>query len=171
MRVLLKQLGLVALMTVWAVGAVWAQNTSNGAGSATTFQTSHTSGKVGIQLSQQLYCDGKSLLQGDVGLIFGLLMVFFGIWALVRGSKMAPALITIIFGALVTALPSLVESSLGGIGQLLSDSNMTGSSTSANATPYSVPNCSSTDNLDLSQQDMDELSGQSNSGNYLPGQR
>lgn len=84
-----------------------------------------TDGKLGEVLSAQLYCGVKTLVEGNIGLAIGLLIMFAALWSLARGGKMAPALISIMFGALITALPSLVESSMGGLAQLMSETGMT----------------------------------------------
>jgi len=55
--------------------------------------------------------------------------VAVGIWSLIQGGGVGTAIITIISGALITALPGLVESFLGGLGSLVRESGISSSAT------------------------------------------
>ena len=94
-------------------------------------------GQVATNLSKQLYCETKGLLQGPFGTILGLIMVAVGIWSLIQGGGVGTAIITIISGALITALPGLVESFLGGLGSLMRESGI------SSRTDYAAPVCQS----------------------------
>jgi len=72
-----------------------------------------TDSQAGLSLSQQFYCQAKGVLSGNLGLIAGLLLALTGLWAMVNGS-LTGGVITLICGALITALPSLTESFLKG---------------------------------------------------------
>lgn len=82
-------------------------------------------GQTSIMLSKRLYCDTKSLIEGNLGILLGLLLVIMGIWSLIRDGSWTDGLIMIIFGALVTALPGLLESTYGGLGDMLKQSGIT----------------------------------------------
>ncbi len=83
-----------------------------------------TDGKLGELLSIQLYCETKGLIQGNLGLALGLLIMFGALWSLVKGGKAAPAIISILFGASITALPTIIESVFTGLGNMMRDSGM-----------------------------------------------
>ena len=51
-------------------------------------------------------------------------MVAVGIWGLIQGGGVGTAIITIISGALITALPGLVESFLDGLAALVEDAGI-----------------------------------------------
>lgn len=80
-----------------------------------------SSGKVGCELAKNLYGDTQALLQGNLGLLLGLIMLLAGFWALINGAAILPAMATIILGGLVTALPSLLNVAFEGLGGLMSD--------------------------------------------------
>lgn len=86
-------------------------------------------GEIAKKLSIKLYCETKGLLQGPFGTILGLILVAVGIWSLIQGGGVGTAIITIISGALITALPGLVESFLGGLGSLVRESGISSSAT------------------------------------------
>jgi hypothetical protein len=86
-------------------------------------------GEIAKKLSIKLYCETKGLLQGPFGTILGLIMVAVGIWGLIQGGGAGTAILTIISGALITALPGLVESFLGGLGSLVRESGISNSAT------------------------------------------
>ena len=119
----------------------------------------NSNGAVSTQLAINLYCGTATLFEGDIGLLIGLILVFTGLWSLVQGGKIAAALPVLIFGALITALPSLIISSLQGLGQLLSD---TGISRGA----LQIETCSST-GLTPTQTSINN-SMRNNSGAYYP---
>lgn len=98
-----------------------------------------TNGELGAKLATGLYCDGKHLIQGSLGMAIGLLMVFGGLWSMVRGGKIISGIIMIAFGAILTALPSMIEATLQGLGNLLSQSGMT------QGTTFDPPECSRTE--------------------------
>lgn len=80
--------------------------------------------KAALTLAQGLLCDTKHLLEGYVGLLLGLILIFVGIWSLASGGSAQGALLTIFFGALITSLPSLIISTMQGFGQLMEETNM-----------------------------------------------
>lgn len=86
-------------------------------------------GQVAKDLSIKLYCQTKGLLQGPFGVILGLIMVAVGIWGLIQGGGVGTAIITIISGALITALPGFVESFLEGLASLVQESGISNSAT------------------------------------------
>jgi len=91
-------------------------------------------GKEGAELAQNLYCNTADLLEGNIGLLLGLILVFMGIWALIQGAKMIAVVPMIIVGSLVTALPSVIESSFKGLGTLLKDAEIS-------TVEYKPPTC------------------------------
>lgn len=110
-------------------------NTSSGQSTSYNQSASNgSSGAAGTLLAQGLYCDTKGLLEGNIGLLLGLILVFIGIWALVQGAKMIAVLPVILIGSLVTALPSVIESSFEGLGSLLSETNIS-------TKTFSPPDC------------------------------
>lgn len=99
-----------------------------------------SSGQIGTALAKNLYCNTETLLQGNIGLMIGLILVFMGIWAMVQGAKMMAAIPMIIMGALITALPSIVEASLEGLSNLLKASGISSSDTKVGS--FTPPDCS-----------------------------
>ena len=89
-----------------------------------------TSGNVSTELAKNLLCNTAALLQGDIGLLIGLILVFMGLWSLIQGNKIISALPLLIIGALITALPTLVMSAAMGLGDLLSATEISKSNTS-----------------------------------------
>lgn len=81
-------------------------------------------GQVALTLAQGLMCDTKALLEGYVGLLLGLVLIFVGVWSLVGGGSPKVGLVTIFFGALITALPSLILSTMEGFGALMEQSGL-----------------------------------------------
>lgn len=81
---------------------------------------------ISTKLSSGIYCSLKHLLEGNIGLLAGLVLVFLGIWGLINGGSLTPALIIIVIGGLITALPTLVESGFSGLGDLLYQTNISG---------------------------------------------
>ncbi len=123
-----------------------------------------STGATGKALAEGMYCDTKWLLEGNIGLIIGLILVFMGIWSLVQGAKIIAALPVIVIGSLVTALPSIIESSFEGLGALLSE---TGISTQT----FNPPNCVESGMTGTENQPgktKDDLSN-SQSGVFYPG--
>ncbi|RYG61067.1 MAG: hypothetical protein EON60_04870 [Alphaproteobacteria bacterium] len=100
-----------------------------------------TDGKLGELLATQLYCNSKSMVEGSLGLVIGVLIMFSALWSLIRGGKVMPAVVSILFGASITALPSIIESAFTSLGTLMTDSGMAG--VAATFTPPT--NCSSLD--------------------------
>jgi hypothetical protein len=94
-----------------------------------------TSGALSKQLSQDLYCQSKKLLSGNIGLLIGVVIALFGLYQMAGGNLMG-GLVLLVCGALVTALPSLVESFLTGVGSVLSTGG-----TSLGATTFKPPSC------------------------------
>lgn len=84
-------------------------------------------GQMGVQLTQTLYCDTKSLIGGNIGLLVGLGIALLGLYKLTQGGGFG-AVILIAVGATVTAVPSLIESSLSGLGGILQGAGISNSS-------------------------------------------
>lgn len=93
-------------------------------------------GEVSKYLANKLFCDTVDLLEGDIGLLIGLILVFLGLWSMIQGAKIAAALPLLITGAFITAIPSLILSTLGGLGTLLAESGMTDENNT-----FSPPTC------------------------------
>ncbi|RYG60865.1 MAG: hypothetical protein EON60_05595 [Alphaproteobacteria bacterium] len=88
-----------------------------------------TDGQLGLLLASQLYCNTKEMVEGSVGLVIGVLIMFSALWSMIRGGKVVPAVVSILFGASITALPTIIESGFQGLGQLMGDAGMTATST------------------------------------------
>ncbi|TKW61898.1 MAG: hypothetical protein DI628_04565 [Blastochloris viridis] len=114
-------------------------------------------GELSRYLANKLYCDTVDILEGQVGLLIGLLIVFGGLWSMVRGAKPTAALPVMFIGAMVTAVPSLILSSLEGLGTLLNESNVTKKTFTAPSCPANTPG----------QQAIDDAMRDS-SGKYYP---
>lgn len=118
-RTWLLVLGVLLGGSLWHVQG-WAQTPPVGGAAV-------SQGETAKKLSIKLYCQTKGLLQGPFGVILGLIMVAVGIWGLIQGGGVGTAIITIISGALITALPGFVESFLGGLGSLVRESGISNS--------------------------------------------
>lgn len=125
MRTLLHRAGLALLLLLLASAPVWAQS----------------DGKVSEELSKHLYCDIVEIVEGDVGILIGLILVFMALWAMIKGAKPLAVLPLVIVGTLVTGLPTLIESTMTGLSVLLEE---TGISTvpSGKTHTFEPPNCS-----------------------------
>jgi hypothetical protein len=77
-----------------------------------------------VGLSKQLLCEVVAVGSGNIALLAGLLVALYGLWAMVRHAALKRGFILIISGALLTALPSLVISSLGGVATWLQNSGL-----------------------------------------------
>ncbi len=86
-----------------------------------------TMGQTGVTLSQQFYCQSKYVLSGNFGLLIGLAVALLGLYQMVNGA-VAGGLILLLCGALITALPSLVESTMKGTYSFVSSTLGSGSS-------------------------------------------
>ncbi|MBI1308340.1 MAG: hypothetical protein GC129_00580 [Proteobacteria bacterium] len=117
----------LVLMVVFA-GDVFAGNPS-GTGDGTD----------SIKLTEGLYCSTKALIQGPTGLLVGLAFAALGVWLLIQGRGMGAALTMIVAGSLVTAVPSLIESTMSGLGTLMVQAHI-----SSDNTTFAAPNCPST---------------------------
>lgn len=91
-------------------------------------------GATAKMLAERLYCDARGLLTGNIGLILGLVMVFFGLWSLVTGGGWIGAIVSIIIGAMIPSIPGLVEGFMEGLGKLLQESG-------AGSQPFKVTEC------------------------------
>jgi hypothetical protein len=80
-------------------------------------------GGLAIGLTQNLYCDMKGLLSGSVGLMIGFAVALLGLMKIIQGST-GTGIIFILMGAAVTALPNIVESTIGGIGSVLYENDI-----------------------------------------------
>ena len=96
----------------------------------------------GLALSQQVYCDIKSLFSGQLGLLAGFGIALYGLMQIVQGST-GPGVFLIAGGAVVTLLPNLIESFMGGVGGVLTS---TGISNSGNFSPQGCANPVNTHN-------------------------
>ena len=91
-------------------------------------------GSTAQAIATYMYCGTKNIIQGYVGLLCGLALAALGLWALIQGKGMASGLTLIIAGSLVTALPSLIESTLSGFGNLLTTAGIA-------TTGFSITTC------------------------------
>lgn len=123
----------------------WAASTSDGA--------------ISEMLSAEMYCSIGRMLEGNLGLILGLVLVFIALWSMINGAKIVVALPFIILGALITALPSLVESTFDGLSSMLQRSEIS----IANFAP---PQCSS--NMP-SESELKKLYTNPATGSFYPG--
>lgn len=125
--------------------------------------TNTTDGRLGKVLSQNLYCGTKGLVEGNLGLVIGLLIMFGALWSLMKGGKVMPAIVSILFGAMVTALPSLIESSMDGLSTLMQETGM-----STSKTTFEPPYCSGASEEALKElEDREKLENIKDSGMYL----
>lgn len=111
---------------------------------------SSTAGVEGMRLTEELYCKTKGVISGPVGMMAGLFMAVLGLWMLVQGVGVFPALVMLVSGSLITAVPGFIESTLSGLGGLLNEAGLTAGN--AFAPPQS---CSSTVTPDREQTPMD----------------
>ncbi|MCA3243811.1 MAG: hypothetical protein INF43_00710 [Alphaproteobacteria bacterium] len=102
---------------------------------AQTNPTGTSNGQTSQMLALGLYCDGRALLTGNLGLILGLLLVFSGLWSLVTGGGWFGAIVSILIGATIPSIPGLVEGFMVGLGDLLREAKMT-------TRPFTPPMCS-----------------------------
>jgi len=116
-----------------------------------------TSGEVSTQLANQLFCDTRALLEGNIGILIGLILVFVALWSMINGAKFLAAAPLLVMGALITALPSLIMATLEGLGALLQQSGITQSQ-------FKPPSCPP---LTTTQQNIDDAMPNS-SGVYYP---
>ncbi len=98
-----------------------------------------SNGEVSKYLANDLFCDTVDLLEGDIGLLIGLILVFLGLWSMIQGAKILSALPLLITGAFITAIPSLILSTLGGLGELLNETGMSKSTFSPPECPALTP--------------------------------
>lgn len=77
----------------------------------------------GSTLSQQVYCDVKGIFSGSLGLLVGFGVALYGLLSIIKGNT-ASGILMIMAGAAVTMLPNIVESSLGGVANVLNSSNI-----------------------------------------------
>lgn len=122
---------LVGVFLMWTQGALaQAKGTSDG--------------KLGENLALGLFCDTKGVLEGDVGLLLGLILVFIALWSMIQGAKLVAVFPLLIIGSLMTALPSLIMTGFESLGVLLAETKIStntkeegGKTTSG----FVVPNC------------------------------
>ena len=105
-------LALLALLLAWPALAT------------TTTPTTLTDGQVALKLSENLICDTKDIVSGPLGLMAGFLLAAYGLYIWIRQDAMKTALIYIICGAFLTALPGLIFTFLGGVSALTVQSGM-----------------------------------------------
>lgn len=131
--------------------AVWAQNPGT-QGTST--------GEVSFELAKDIYCGTRGLLEGKLGLLIGLFFVAWGVWLLIKGKGFPAAIVMLIFGSIVTAIPGLVVSGLGGLSSMFQQSGISDSDNfssmleCSNAANYSgTPNSNQQEDL---YEDFDE---------------
>jgi len=81
-------------------------------------------GATSKALSQALLCQTAKLLQGNVGILIGLILIFTGLWSLIKGASFMAAAPVLVIGAIITALPTLLLSMASGLGNLLVESGI-----------------------------------------------
>lgn len=84
-------------------------------------------GSTALSMATYLYCGTKNILQGYIGFLIGFALVALGLWALIQGKGIASGLILIVFGTLVTAIPSVIETTMGGLATLLTQAGISNS--------------------------------------------
>lgn len=87
-------------------------------------------GATADALSCQLYQQTKALMEGQIGVLVGLILVFIGLWNLISGKGWFSAILAIVVGAAIPSVPGLVESFIGGYRELMIESGVTPSSIS-----------------------------------------
>ena len=75
----------------------------------------------GVSLGIAMYCATQGLLSGTLGLLVGFSIALYGLYLITTGAG-GFGIFLIVCGPLVTMLPSLIESSLSGLGAVLSRS-------------------------------------------------
>lgn len=96
---------LIVLVLAAVAGAALAANTG-------------TDGKVGLELSQKLYCQMKSAFASPTGLFVGACLALVGLWRVIN-ANVSGGVVFILAGVLITAAPSISQAFLGGIGAAL----------------------------------------------------
>ncbi len=81
-------------------------------------------GATSKALAQALLCQTAKLLEGNVGILIGLILIFTGLWSLIKGASFMAAAPVLVIGAVITALPTLLLSMASGLGNLLVDSGI-----------------------------------------------
>ena len=82
-------------------------------------------GEIADALSCNLYNQGKALIEGQIGVLIGLILVFIGLWNLISGKGWFSAILAIVVGAAIPSIPGLVESFVEGYRTLMIESQMT----------------------------------------------
>ncbi len=82
-------------------------------------------GATANALSCNLYQQTKSLMEGQIGVLVGLILVFIGLWNLISGKGWFSAILAIVVGAAIPSVPGLVESFVEGYRTLMIESQMT----------------------------------------------
>ena len=82
-------------------------------------------GDTAISQAKVVYCGMKGLIEGNLGLVAGLIMAFLGVWGLINGGSLMTGIVFIVAGASLTAIPGMVESTLGGFGALIKEAGFT----------------------------------------------
>lgn len=77
----------------------------------------------GTALAYDTYCSIKGMVSGNLGLMVGFGAAVFGLVQLIQG-KTGAGLFLILGGALVTALPGMIEGTLSGLGSVLRTSGI-----------------------------------------------
>ena len=98
---------------------------------ATTYAAVEADGLVADTLAEGFLCDAYQFFSGDVGVFVGLLIAAVGFWMFITQSK--GALIMILAGVLVTAIPGFFISALQGLNTFMSPLN--------NGHSLSIPAC------------------------------
>ncbi len=90
-----------------------------------TNPTGTSDGATANALSCNLYQQTKSLMEGQIGVLVGLILVFIGLWNLISGKGWFSAILAIVVGAAIPSVPGLVESFVEGYRTLMIESQMT----------------------------------------------
>ena len=88
---------------------------------AIALASSHPTTLDGVSLGIAMYCATQGLLSGTLGLLVGFSIALYGLYLITTGAG-GFGIFLIVCGPLVTMLPSLIESSLSGLGAVLSRS-------------------------------------------------
>lgn len=107
----------VGILMLGLVATGYAQDSVNPLGTS--------DGEIADALSCNLYQQGKALVEGQIGVLIGLILVFIGLWNLISGKGWFSAILAIVVGAAIPSIPGLVESFVEGYRTLMIDSQMT----------------------------------------------
>ncbi len=110
-------------------------------------------------LSAQLTCQLVTVFQSNIGLMAGLALAVWGLWILLRTGNIKSAIVLIISGALLTALPTLVTSFFSGMSGFLTQVGISVGDIT-NSMNYAVKNAGSCDSIQVDYSNYDPNSSQ-----------